>query len=456
MMFNLALQLAHQAPAEQASGLLPLALCGLSLLKQREGSTQEAAQLRERAMPLVDVIPVTAYTVPFHNQMSIVLIELREYQRAIRFCEQAIELMLERNEPLSIADLLWREGRCYGLSGLKEHAAVPLRAALKILRGYPGDPRLSAVLIALGNALRKSAPEEAEQLYKESAEIHVAKGQLESAAPAWVNLGILCSEQGRQEESLAYYERALRVRQQSPATPPERIGSLLNNMANCYRRMGNFTEALRLVDRAIAVLKPQDGSVFASAYGTRGQILDDARRDAEAVEWLQKSYAERQKTSSPDLELVIENLEREIACLGRLGRVKDAVAAEARLAAAKAAIKEARGSSVDLSKLTAEAKGAVLVELAIGSRLGSRYGIRDAEIIAEQISAILEGDGIGGYGGRAIIPETTTLIFYGSDAEAMFSAMERFLLDHLICEGAVVGIRQGGKLREVVIPQVVN
>jgi tetratricopeptide (TPR) repeat protein len=456
LLFNLALQLAQAATREQADSLLPLALCSMSLLLQREGRSEETAKLRERAMPLVDAISVGTQTVPFHNLMSNVLMEFREYRRAIPFCEHAIRLVLERNEPLAIAELLSREGRCYSLCGLKEHAAVLLRAALKILRNYPGDPRLSSVLLSLGNALRKSSPQEAEQLYQESADIHLAKAQMESATTAWVNLGILCSEQGRHAESLAHYERALRVREKSSGTPPVRIATLLNNMANCYRRMGNFEEALRLVDRAIGILKPEDGSMIASAYGTRGQILHDAGQDTEAVEWLRKSYAERQRGSSPDLEAIAENLEREIKSLKRLGRLQDALVAEDRLASMKAALKEAPGASVDLSALTPKGEGAVLIELAFGSRPGDRYQLRDAEIVAEQLAAILESQDAGRYGGRAVIPESTTLMFYGEDAEGMFKVMEQFLLDHCICSGAVVAIRQGAKLREVIIPQTLN
>jgi hypothetical protein len=55
-----------------------------------------------------------------------------------------------------------------------------------------------------------------------------------------------------------------------------------------------------------------------------------------------------------------------------------------------------------------------------------------------------------------VIPESTTLWFYGADAEAIFQAMEEFLKDHLICAGATVAIRQCGMMREVVIPQAVN
>jgi tetratricopeptide (TPR) repeat protein len=390
--------------------------------------------------------------------MSNALIEMHEYRRAIPFCEQAIQLVLEREpcEPTAVAELLAREGRCYTQSGLKDHAAVPLRAALKIFRDHPGDPRLASVLITLGNALRKSSPAEAEQLYQEVADIHAAKAQMESATTAWVNLGVLCSEQGRHAESLAHYQRALRVREQSPGTPPSRVGSLLNNMANCRRRMGDYTEALRLVDRAIKLLKPEDGSPFVSAYGTRGQIFHDDGRHAEAAEWLQRSYAERMRSSSPDLDAVIENLEIEIDSLKRLGRLKEADAAEERLARARTAKEEAPQANLDVSAMKPQANGAVLIELTFGSWPGSRYRIQDAEVIAEQLAGILAERAAGFYGGRVVIPESTTLWFYGADAEAMFESIEEFLKDHLICAGATVGIRQAGKTREVVIPQPVN
>jgi hypothetical protein len=53
-------------------------------------------------------------------------------------------------------------------------------------------------------------------------------------------------------------------------------------------------------------------------------------------------------------------------------------------------------------------------------------------------------------------PETITLIFYGENAQAMFEAMEQFLSDHLIFAGAVVSIRQGLSVRQLVIPSIVN
>lgn len=263
-----------------------------------------------------------------------------QFRQAIPRFEEAIQLLSEKNKPIALSDMLWRVGQCYNRIGLRDHAEVRLREALRILREYPGDDHLPAVLLELGNAMLKGDPAEAERCYKEAAEIHVARKQLELAAAAWVNLGVMYSEQERFEESLAHYEKARDVRERAPSVMPSRIGVLLNNMANCHRRMGNYEEAHKLVDRAVEFLSQSGDPGPAAAYGTRGLIFLDSGNDTEAVEWLQESYAERKKASSPNFETIAENLEKEIAALKRLGRMEEAALAEDRLALARAAMNE--------------------------------------------------------------------------------------------------------------------
>jgi tetratricopeptide (TPR) repeat protein len=274
------------------------------------------------------------------------LMTRKEYRLAIPYCEQAIQLLSGQDEPLALVDMLWRAGYCYNRVGLRDHAAVSLRAALKILRDFPSDPHLTSVLLDLGNAVRKEDPAEAERCYQQAAAVDVARNELEAATSAWVNLGVMCSEQGRFDEALEYYERALKAREQSLSTKPARIGVLLNNMANCYRRMGDFDEAHKLADRAGKLLAAEGSSALAAAFGTRGLIYLDAGCDAAAVQWLQESYAERKKMPSPDFEAIAENLEKEIAALKRLGRVEEAKLAEERLAMARAAMKEIPDPSI--------------------------------------------------------------------------------------------------------------
>jgi len=432
-----------------------LVQCHVSVLRQRLGNMEEARKLRASAMKMLDENQERMEQVAFQDTMARVLIQLGEYRRAIPFCERAIQRELEGNDPTAVAGLLARAAQCYGLMGLMDHSAIPARAALKILREYPGDPRLPDVLVTMGNAVRKASPAEAESLYREALETHEAKAHYESATMAWNNLGALCAEQGRHAEALAYYEKALEVRERIPSTPLARIGSLLNNIANCHRRMGNYAKAHELLDRAIQLLKleSQAGvSGLASAYGTRGLVLRDEGRDAEAVELFEQSYAERKISPSPNLESMKEILEEEIAALRRLGREEDALAAEARLAQVEVQRRAIPDVDVDLSSHVAESKGSVLVELAYGSRPGGRYGAKETAKLAAELAAAAKALNAGFCAGTVTIPESTTLMFYGEDAELLYRSIESILANERICEAAAVTVRQGKEAREVALP----
>lgn len=456
--FGAAKFLARAVLSEVGLDVLPLALYCQSLLRLRQGRKDESRQLCERAATRPESGKELADSMPYQHLMANVLVGLGEYYRAMSYCERTIHLELAGKDPIVMAEMLARAGLCYCKSGLRDYAAVSLRAAVKTFRNCPGDPRLISTLVTLGNALRKSSPAEAEACYKEAAEMHTAKGQLESATVAWVNLGVLCSEQGRYEESLEYYQQALRVREGFATTPPERLATVLNNVANCYRRMKKFVEALASVDRAIALLEPTGGSSpLASAYGTRGLILKDDGRDSEAVEWLQKAYVMNQSVPSPNLENIAEDLVNEIEALGRLGRLEAQRIAEERLAQIRATMKATRPSDPDLGALSTDpTEGAVLVELGFGSRVGSQDQGNSFLRLLSQVSEVVERERVGYMGGKVVIPESTTLMLYGADGEELFRAIEPVLAGQPICAGANVTIRQGSKHRCVLLPAVLN
>jgi len=450
--FAAALLMARPLPPEQVRDISSLALCNLSLLRSRQGRGEEAQQLREQATAGLADGRDCAQDALFHHLMVGALMDLGEFRRAIPFCEQSIQLEKEWNEPDAIAEMLWRAGTCYNRVGLRDHAAVTLREALKLFRKQTGDPRLPAVLLNLGNALRKSSPAEAEAHYQEAADWYVAKAQLESATPAWVNLGVLCSEQGRHAEALAHYEKTLRVRERSPHTPPERMGTSLNNMANCQRRMRKFDDALHFVDRALATLKPIGGTSLASTYGTRGLIFRDDGHDAEAVEWLAKACAEHEKQPSPSLDMLADDMENLVAALKRVGRLHEATAAEERLASVRAAMKAIPEVERDLSNMKVTTEGAILIELSFGSHPGNVFGKTDIVHLGRRLSEEVAMQAAGWYGGDVVIPESTTLLLYGADGERLFQAVEPILLSEAMCQRARVTIRQGGAHRELFLP----
>ena len=448
--FRLAQAVATSAPSE-GRDLVPLALLNMSRLRQRQNRENDAQQLRKQAIAQLEENPPSLPNAFFHFSLANVLTGFGEYRRAIPFWEQAIQLE-DVKEPIDLAHMLARVGECYNRSGLKDHAAIPLHAAVKIFRKYPEDPRFCAALVTLGNALRKSAPAEAEACYREVADWHVARGQWFSATPAWGNIGILCSEQGRYAEALEYLEKVRKTREQSPGVPIPAIAITLNNIANCYRRMGRFEEAFTAVSRAIDLLQDKGGSELASAYGTRGLIFLDQGKDIEAVEWLRRAYEHHHTLPSPNLETIADDLNREIAALRRLGRADELKDAEARLASVHTALKAVPEINRDLRALDGPVQCAVFVELSVGIRERSPDGKREDVQLGRRLEEVLEANNLGWYAGRLTIPESTTMILYGSDAETLFQAIEPTLRSEPICAGARITIRQRDGQREIIIP----
>jgi tetratricopeptide (TPR) repeat protein len=309
-------------------------------------------------------------------------------------------------------------------------------------------------LLNLGNALRKKRPAEAEPAYKEAADWYESRLQLEAAAPAWVNLGILCSENGRQQEALEWYGKALQVRQRSPRTPPVRLASVLNNIANCHRRIANFTEAHANIDRAIQILEtsasPSDQpstQLLPSAYHSRALILAAEGRDTDALDWFVKADAARQKLPSPSLEDTAVDLTELISVLDRLGRTPEADTARERLAGIRAAQQASAAANLDLTGLSGEDRGAVLIEIDQPTSRSQEYANQIAAF-GRQLGEQAKASDTGFYGGSVTIPEAVTLMFYGPDPEALFQALEPTLRSEPLCRTARVAVRQGTSVRE--------
>jgi tetratricopeptide (TPR) repeat protein len=438
------------------------ALCYCTLLVQSRIAPETVTpEVRSRVSILLDQCAAWNSLELFQGLMFEILTEFGEYRRAIAFGERRLAMAVETKQSVDIANWTWKIGKCYSRIGLRDHAAVAYRASVRIFRNEPDDPRLPAVLLALGNSIRKSAPPEAEQLYKEAAAIWERKGQLESATPAWMNLGVMCSDQERFQEAIDYYERVRRVREATPGTPVVRIGALYNNLASCYRKMARFEDAHQAIERSMGILSkpgalgPDDGNSLASAVGTKGMILRDEGRDLESLEWFRRSCAEFEKQPSPNIENVIEELDHEAVALTRLNRTDEALAAKERIQLLRKSVADTPGISHDATAPVQLSEGALLIELDRGMRSEPTsdeildMSLRLAEILKEQT--------LGAWEGYTRIPESSTLFCYGSNAQAMFDAIEPTLRRDTRFEGALIILRQGAERREVIIPRrIVN
>ena len=455
--FQSARLLAKKAPPEEQRDLTTLAFCHLSVLRKRQGRADDARQFRKEAdARLEDEVPFISVGL-FHHFMADALMELAEYRRAIPFWEQALLLKEGHDTPTSMANAPRRLGECFSRVGLKDHAVIPLRAAVRIFRKHTGDPHFFAALLTLGNALRKSQPAEAEACYREAADLYVKRGHFLSATPAWVNIAVLCSEQGRHAESIELCQRVLDIREKSPGVRPAQMATVWNNLANSYRRTGEFVEAHQAVARAIELLKDERGSSLASAYGTKGLIYKDEGRDTEAVEWLRKAYEEHQQAPSPKLDSIIEDLENEIGCLEKLGRTGEVVSRKKQLEAIRASMQAVPGLSRDVKEVDeTPTYCALLVEVNFANWNDTAQRKRECSELTSRLAIVSEEKAVGFFGGSATIPESTTLIFYGSDAEVLFQTLLPTLSSEPLCSGARITIRQRDRFREVILPSWVN
>lgn len=400
---------------------------------------------------MLDEIGDSGKKLKIQDALADLLIEFSEYRRALRPCEQAIALSGRGSARL--AARLWRAGRTYLRAGLKQHAVEPLRKAVDFFRTSEGDPYTPVVLIDLGNALRTSNPDEAETSYREAAAIWEGKEAYAQATVAWVNLGVLCGEQGRLDESLEWYEKARRVRQSDATTPRSRLGSLANNIANLHRRMKNFDLAAREAENAIALL--EGDPVLAEAYGTYGLILRDQGFDEDALDWFRRSRAEHARQPSPNVERIRESLSNEAEALTRLGRHEEASALQRQMEEPRELPPLITHAVTPAAKPSnnggASSDGEVLVELDGIHLPESVYRECDVATLENRLEEVLEAGGQGELDGHETGPENTTLFLYGPDAEALFRAVEPVLRAYPLCRGARVTIRQSDREQRFVL-----
>lgn len=280
-----AFEKAKNAPAAQQPHLKPLVMLNMSWLNQKMRKESDASKLRSDATALLETITTPMQSARYQFSLAESLERAGESRRAISAWEQALAQAGENAEPERIGLILLKMGEAYVRIGALQHAVVPLRSALEIFRNLPGDPRITGVLLSLGNALRKTDLAEAEILYREVASIHEANMKLLSATVPWANLALICSEQGRFDEALAYQLKVLKVREQSSGVSSTLLAGAHNNLANTYRRTGRFKEAHDSIDRALKHLSSAD-SRLATAYDTRGQTF---RRRQECSRVVQQS-----------------------------------------------------------------------------------------------------------------------------------------------------------------------
>jgi len=153
------------------------------------------------------------------------------------------------------------------------------QAALSFQLALPDDPSSAEALYGLGSAyLNQQKTAEARASFERA--VKLPASYPDTLANAWNNLGLLATREGRAEEAIRCFQKALQL------SPDHLIA--LNNLGNAYRLVKNWGEARHTFERALEV-SPADAD---ANYGL-GMVFAQANDTAHAYEYLQRALQSR-------------------------------------------------------------------------------------------------------------------------------------------------------------------
>ncbi len=301
---------------------------GLALTAQ--GSTAEAITAHQEAVSILNKVGYDGTALGYAlSGLGIALLRGHRPAAAVEVHERSLKIFRGRGERHGEAQALTHLGAALFEAHRLPEARQWLVESVALLRGTTDLRSLSMALNGLGQVLRESADFEAAiEVHREEAEVDRALGDRHAAAIALTSLGSALWASHRFEEAIAVctesahlfeqlddpagqvaagnnlgvaqaqllrYDDAVRTHRAvlemcETLDDPGLLGDTLVNLALATGGQGDREEALKLFDRARAVLEPHgDGPRAAHALLGGGQTLMQLERHAEAVPLLERA-----------------------------------------------------------------------------------------------------------------------------------------------------------------------
>jgi tetratricopeptide (TPR) repeat protein len=164
-------------------------------------------------------------------------------------------------------------GALYFQRGYLDQSAASFQEALR------DDPSSAEALYGIGSVyLNQNKNGEARDAFERC--VKLPANYPDTLPDAWNNLGVLATREGRTEESVEYFQRALEVN-------PRHVLSL-DNLGNAYRVQKKWSEARRVLERALEI-SPEDPE----ANYSLGMVFAETNDTAAAREHLQRALKAR-------------------------------------------------------------------------------------------------------------------------------------------------------------------
>jgi tetratricopeptide (TPR) repeat protein len=119
-------------------------------------------------------------------------------------------------------------------------------------------------------------------------------------------MGVEYDHQGKYEEALKHYLRALEIREKKLGSGHPTVATTLYNIGSVYRHQGKYEEALQYYLRALEIRENKLGSDHPDVAGTLnniGSVYDDQVKYEEALPYYLSGYG-----ASRSMALVIPRM----------------------------------------------------------------------------------------------------------------------------------------------------
>jgi tetratricopeptide (TPR) repeat protein len=165
--------------------------------------------------------------------------------------------------------------------------------------------RLGLVLLKIGQS------EKAQEVYDVLLDQRTNESE---KAPIYGHLGIIKFNQGKYQEAITFYEKALAIQQQSlPPNHPD-VAMCYNNIGMVYDSMVDYPKALSSYEKALAIRQqslPPNHPDLAASYNNIGTVYQSMSDYPKAISFHEKALAIRQQSlppNHPDLATSCNNI----------------------------------------------------------------------------------------------------------------------------------------------------
>jgi tetratricopeptide (TPR) repeat protein len=214
---------------------------------------------------------------------------LSEYNRAIEFFEQALEISRKFGNRNGEAKSLNSLGNSYDSLVQYQQAIHFYQQSLEIFREIGDLNGKASSLNGLGSAYKSLGQyQQAIQFHQQSLEIKRELGDLSGEAGSLNNLGNAYDSLGQYQQTIQFYQQSLEIFRGIGDRNGE--GSSLCNLGNAYCSLGQYQQAIQFYQQSLEIFREIGNRNFeANSLSGLGLAYDSLGQYQQAIHFLQQS-----------------------------------------------------------------------------------------------------------------------------------------------------------------------